>query len=141
MDFEVILRKLHEDYNKDKTHGCLERAIIIYCFLKNNGLNPEIISFSFLSQGIEITHHVVIENNKIYDFNKSIFPIGYDEYKKEKENKHINIKWENSRNFILKNHLIKDSLIYLSGFDEEFQNEIMPLINKEYITLANNIFN
>ena len=48
MEISIALKKIYEVYkNGDHTLGCVARADILYCIMKDNGFNPQIGCFFF----------------------------------------------------------------------------------------------
>src|SRR3989344_4874192 len=132
MEIQEVMKNLREDYQKEKTEGCMNRAVILYCFMKDGGLNPIIINFSFLTrEEKKVTHYIVIENEQVYDCNKCINPFDWKEYKGGKETKHKTLCWNKYKEDIWLNHTFENLINYLGRrFDKDFQDYIMPSLEK-----------
>src|SRR3989344_6466245 len=123
MEIMQVVEILHKDYERNRAEGCLDRAIILFCAMKNNGLNPKIEHFYYKQvDGKEYTHHFVVLENEVYDCNEEVTPTYVLEYKKRKERSHPELRWGNSNTLIRDNYLVSDLLFYSERFDEAFRN-------------------
>jgi len=120
--------KLHEDYAKETHKGCLNRAFILYCFLKSKGFNPNI---KMIEINVDYAHHFVIEKNNVYDPNQGIDLIPKRKYQYPEK------KMGNSEKFIRDNCNFQFFLGYLPRFDLSFQESINPLMEKYGRSLCN----
>jgi len=124
MEITEVIVKLHEHYNLDHEHGCLNRAVILYLFMKDKGLNPRIEHFQI--GGKNEFHYVVLLGNKVYDAN-----IDPSENPMEKgEHPQFELKWikweiSSDRNY-------SESILEmdLPKFDKKFQGKIRDLMEK-----------
>lgn len=128
MDINKCMEVLHDIGKKEALNkGCLDRAIIIYCILKqeNKNSNPEIKNLN--------GDHVTILNNLVYDSRKYNKPIPKKLYEDNERRKNPSLEWIDSKDYIDKNHAIKNIFKYLKEIgNEEFQNKIIPIVNSQY---------
>ena len=135
-----VLEKLYGVYKKgDQNLGCVDRANILYYFMKNEGLNPKRKLFSFRrdDKGMISSHCIIVLNGMVYDTNiePSQNPIAFNEYEKIKKGQYSNLdlEWEDWEDSITeKNYPIDFLWNYLDAFDEEFQKEIKSLVKEKY---------
>lgn len=136
MEIEECVDRLHLAFEKgDSSLGCVSRASLLSCFMKNKGLKPQIKQFYFTGKDgkkISSTHCVVLCNGNIYDTNLSASenPVSLGDYEEmiKKSDRHlvwVDLNRANNPIDFVWHYLCK-------GCDEELQKEIKPLMQEEY---------